>query len=721
MFILRNYRHIICILITAGLAALGIFVFSGSLWRVVESGRDLGTSIAYSFLDIFDLSDKITPTLTILPQTPPWFNVPNAPSVPDEPQIFLPSTWEKFVIQWNEYWTVWANLDTLLDYLIVLLEIVMYTITFSYYLFLFVMVGKQFFKRYLEKHNNDDDKDSSALKRFKRVMDYTYRPVRRFLVDLYVFIRNSVYWKIWAWLLALYVGLVSIGLETFAFLFYFTASFDFVSVYTWFYKIVYDFSIFFESVPLLIIIVSAVIVYEYICRKLGYDNLSHRECCNRGFLNERGVVTIVWGEMGVGKTALITDCMLSAEVQLRDDAYEVILECDMKFPNFTWATFERQLRQAIHFHVIYDVWSCRRWIRKKRALWDKANCKERIFGYDYERYGLTYDDKLKLVDIWSALEDYACAYLIYTVQSSLIVANYSVRVDSLLYDLENFPLWNSDFFKRDSRLLDSFSRHCKILDFDMLRLGRTMLENNPNRNAYGFGVYGITELDKERKNTPELKDVKADSDECNQKNDLFNVLLKMSRHACVIANRVFVKVFADLQRPDSLGADCRELGEVTYIDDKSSCEPVLPFFSLYYLFEVFIDWVFKPFSSLYAEYRFNRSDNTLPLYLFKNLEAKLQHIKERTRNVFGSQTLALELQSGRMDGQPKKRKWYRMPKKIYSRRYTTDCQQAIFERRAEYNYVGIDDLREYAEDMANGEELISQNSHMQVELLRCVA
>ena len=55
------------------------------------------------------------------------------------------------------------------------------------------------------------------------------------------------------------------------------------------------------------------------------------------------------------------------------------------------------------------------------------------------------------------------------------------------------------------------------------------------------------------------------------------------------------------------------------------------------------------------------------------------------------------------------------------RRYTTDCQQAIFERRAENNFIGIDDLREYADDMANGEELIYQNSHMQVELLRCVA
>ena len=111
----------------------------------------------------------------------------------------------------------------------------------------------------------------------------------------------------------------------------------------------------------------------------------------------------------------------------------------------------------------------------------------------------------------------------------------------------------------------------------------------------------------------------------------------------------------------------------------------------------------------------------MPLYLFKNVEATLQHIKERTRNVFGASGLTLELQSGRMDGKQQKRKWYRMPKKIYSRRYTTDCQQAIFERRAENNFIGIDDLREYAEDMANGEELIYQNSHMQVELLRCVA
>lgn len=717
MKILKHYRHIICIAVTITLVVLGVFVFNGSVWRVVESICDFATSFTYSFLDLFDLSDKSMLTLLNLPQKTPWSDFLYSPI----PKLFLPSTWGEFGVTWSKYWELWIDWRTFALYLLFIAEFVLNVMMYTYHFFLLYLLAKRLFRRYLRKHNNDDDKDSKRLTIFKRIMDKTYRPVRRFFVDLYVFIKNSVYWKIWACMLILYAGGFSIALVTLAFFSYFTSSFDFTSMYNWFYKIVWDLSLFFEIMPALLTIIGLVVAYELLCHYLGYKGLYHRERCNRGFLNERGVVTIVWGEMGVGKTALITDCMLSAEVQLRDDAYEIILESDMKFPNFTWATFERQLRQAIYFHVIYDVWSCRRWIRKKRAQWNKANCKERIFGYDYERYGLTYDDKLKEVNVWQVLEDYACAYLIYTVQSSLIIANYSVRVDSLLYDLDNFPLWNTDFFKRDSRLLDSFSRHCKILDFDMLRLGKIMLENNPNRNAYGFGVYGITELDKERKNTPELKDVKATEEECNQKNDLFNVLLKMSRHACVIANRVFVKVFADLQRPDSLGADCRELGEVTYIENKSDIEPVLPFFSLYYIFEWFIDLVFQPFADIYAEYRFNRSDNTLPLYLFKNAEAKLQHIKERTRNVFGSATLTLELQNGRMDGEPQKRKWYRMPKKIYSRRYTTDCQQAIFERRAEMNFIGVDDLREYAEDMANGEELIYQNSHMQVELLRCVA
>ena len=62
----------------------------------------------------------------------------------------------------------------------------------------------------------------------------------------------------------------------------------------------------------------------------------------------------------------------------------------------------------------------------------------------------------------------------------------------------------------------------------MLRLGHKMLENNPNRNAFGFGVYLVSEIDKERKNAPELMEVKRNTDECNQKNGLYVGYLRKS-------------------------------------------------------------------------------------------------------------------------------------------------------------------------------------------------
>ena len=68
-------------------------------------------------------------------------------------------------------------------------------------------------------------------------------------------------------------------------------------------------------------------------------------------------------------------------------------------------------------------------------------------------------------------------------------------------DIGNFPARDTDFFKRDSRLLDSFSRHAHILDFDSLRLGKKVLADNPRKDSFEFGVVVITEVGKERGNS----------------------------------------------------------------------------------------------------------------------------------------------------------------------------------------------------------------------------
>lgn len=707
-----NYRHIVCIAITLAFICVSVFVFPNALGRLIESGRDFGLSVAYYFCELFGIEYGFTPTVNDFPKFPffPSYG-DNVPAVP------LPDNVQDFQSNWARYWQLWTDKENFFGYLDGVANVMFVVCKIIIIALPFILLMWLLFRRYLKTENNDYDKDSRPLKAFKRFTAHTYRPVKKWVIELITFIKeHQPYYVIWAVLLAYNFNFITILLELLAFYFYFVMSFDVVNIYRQVYKLFLDLSVPFTFIPLWLWAIVAVVVLEVISRNIAYNRLYHRERRNRGFINERGVVTFVVGVMGVGKTLQITDMSLSTEVQFRDMAFEIILEIDMKFPHFPWINFENAIKQEIKNHNIYDLPSCRKWVRNACSAFLNSPCRENIFGYDYERYELVYDDKLKLRGIWAALEDYACAYFIYTVQSSLLLSNYSVRTDMLFSDLGNFPLWNGDFFKRDSRLMESYSRHAHILDFDMLRLGRKMLEDNPNRNAFGFGVYIISEIDKERKNTLELKEIKASSADCNQKNDLFNVLLKMSRHACVVANRVFVKIFADLQRPDSLGADARELGEIVEIKGKGEKTLALPFFAPFHIFNALFGWLYGKFENFYVQYRYNRADNTLFLYCLKSVTAVLNHYCERTLNTFGSQTLTLEVESGARDGEVKQSKYYRQSKKIYSKRYSTDCLSGIFETRAAVNTVGLDDMKEYADIMATNAELGLQNSHFQTEI-----
>ena len=62
-----DYRHIVCIAITLGFVALGIFKFFGSVGRVIEGGRDIGLSAAYYFCELFQIPHNITPTVNDFP------------------------------------------------------------------------------------------------------------------------------------------------------------------------------------------------------------------------------------------------------------------------------------------------------------------------------------------------------------------------------------------------------------------------------------------------------------------------------------------------------------------------------------------------------------------------------------------------------------------------------------------------------------------------------
>ena len=58
-----------------------------------------------------------------------------------------------------------------------------------------------------------------------------------------------------------------------------------------------------------------------------------------------------------------------------------------------------------------------------------------------------------------------------------------------------------------------------------------------------------------------------------------------------------------------------------------------------------------------------------------------------------------------------------MTKKIYSKRFSTDCFSDFFTEKALRSPVGIDDIKEYSTEKATFAELAEQNSYFVKDLL----
>ena len=293
----RIYKWI-SVAITLGFIAC-MYFFPNALGRLVESVRDFGLSCVYYFCEIFQIDHTIVPTVNDYPKIP-FFNFSRpSDSLPSAP---IPDTLEDFKAEWTAYWRLWATKDNLSAYLSALGNFLYYLAYALLILMPFILIFVILFRRYLKSGNTDHGRESKPLQIFKKLSDVTYRPIKRFLCDFADFLKATpVFLKIWAVLWAFYFNLFTIVIEFFAFYLYLVISFDFGSIYRQVYKLFLDLWVIFDFLPGWVIALAALWIFNLVCRNIGYAELYHRERRNRGFINERGVVTIVYGEMGTGK------------------------------------------------------------------------------------------------------------------------------------------------------------------------------------------------------------------------------------------------------------------------------------------------------------------------------------------------------------------------------------------------------------------------------------
>ena len=697
----RVFNICLSVLITAAFALLAVFVFSDSYLRFGEAVKDFGLSVGYYFCTLFGLEHNIVPSVTEYSSVMDW-------------DILLPSDLEGFTSQSESFFALlidgenfaayWSKVG---DVMLVLLKVV--AISLPCLLILGLLIWR-LYKSGNTKHN----RDTVPLRIFKKLSKCIYQPLKITIVSFVNFLReNRAVWILWVGIWVFNLNAASIVMGFLAYYFYFVLSFDVANLYVQVCKLFIDLQVIFGFFPWWIIAFVCWLLFDRWRKNIAQNRLRHFEARNCGFINELPIVSMACGSMGKKKTTLITDMVLSQEAMFRQKALEILQQNDMKFPYFPWIAFEDELRRCMEHGTVYNLASVKAWVALKRTRFIRhKNARTQLYGYDYARYGTTFDDSLKICRLFEVLETYAQAYFIYVIQSSLIVANYSVRTDNLMADNGNFPMWLTDFFPKRRR---PQSRHAHILDFDVLRLGRKVLENNPKAGSFEFGVVGITEIGKERGNNLELREIKKGADDTNQKNDLFNSWLKMCRHSATVDNFPFIKVFTDEQRPESWGADARDLADIINIASCGDMRLALPFYTIE---EMLSEWVFNRFLSLYYDFRFRRGDNTLLVHILKSVVAWLWRRNLRIYNRYGYSVLKIEKERGTMDGKTENKKYYLMSAKIYAQRFSTDCFSDYFNDMARRSYIGLADYLEYATEKASVEELRMQNSYFINSLYR---
>lgn len=703
----RISYHVIAALILAGIVVWGALRCDQAFLRFWESVRDFFHSIGY------------------------FFQFPVQPSVENFSYGMtesFPHAWEEFQTGAQALGARLISLENFLAYLQLLAHGLMYFV-YGFLVFLVVVVlpfGICLHKS-IKTQNRDYNKQTKPLRIFLKFYVHCYLPMKRFIRGFLKFFRQRKAYIIPILIAALlYMNVFTMLFEVIAWIFYFGASVDVPNLGTQAIKFCYDVVLMLSFLPWWAWCIVALCVINKLRWHRGFQKLKKSEDKLRKFILDRPIVSMICAPMREGKTKFLTSFVMSLEKIFRKQAKELMRDIDMKFPDFPWIVLEKMMQKEMKRHRIYTLVTAREWVdsicnvfqkhssdkgmmqRYRRHLSKEYGIclKTAFFGYDTKLFPTEYDCGLGKETIYENLRDYVQLYLIYTMPTSLILSNFPVRMDDDFDDAGNFPLWDDDFFKKDPSPLEK-SRFSHVLSQDSLRLGKVKNPDNPYKDALEFGGVGFTEIGKERGNQKDMEGVHKDADEVNQKNDLFNAQLKLIGHSATVYFNPFIRFVCDEQRPDSWGADARQLCDIITLCDKSPDKIVLPFFAIEQALYLITK---KVVGKLYDKQRYNRGDHTLSMWLFRAFYKKIYDHYKRIDSIFGGYNVAAKVEAGTRDQKIEKAKIFISKRKTHSKRYPTDAYRGFYSEKAKRSRMGLNDIPTYQGLMPTMEEYRLQES-----------
>lgn len=578
----------------------------------------------------------------------------------------------------------------------------------------------------LPGEEDPDELDAIVPEKASRQLDWFLRhilPIVQNVVDTLV-----EFWEFgagfWRSLLfvtwAINLNVASIAVSAVAAYFYILGTFDLSALLYQLAKLLVDLLVMLASAPAVFWVIPGYVILTFIRETVGDRRLRGHEASNREFIESLPLSSLITGWMASGKTATVTDIGLSYAAMLREKALDFMYTLNLQFREVPWRYVELTIeylftfRNAVYvdennqkrrFKGIFNLVGIRDYFDELRTEYNDKQLPEFCFGYNPDVQKAFNDNGLMVTDVFDAMCIYSQLYLIYYIDSSLIVSSYAVRDGLKRIDNGHFPLFDVDFFDRTSYDAGEAYLMSHIIDYDMFRMGKKFDHRNPNVGVFEFGTVLMSEKGKERGNAVENQHFKKDEPSANPKNDLFDLELKMRRHAATVNYYTFAKFFSDEQRPESVGANEREVSQVIHMDGVHKEGVFCPFFTLT---AAAGDWIRSSFKNFYYQYRNLRSDQTLMVYLLNHLVGGICGYVEKYRNLYGYKTMQLRLEDG-TDG---RKAYYTITKqKLYSGRYSTDCLQGVYVDKIRDCRRSLSDLETYESITATPDELQKQNSY----------
>ena len=697
-----NYRHWVSLALILGTVALGVFVYEYPFYRLIEAFADFGKAVAYCFADLFGMADELPFEQTVIQFS--------RVDVQQHLGIDLREIYRRLAGLWDEIF-VMRNFVEYLTFLFMGLIKILYSFCWLMIVALAVVVP---IVLTWDGVNNNYNEDTRPLRWFKRWIARPCRAVKLWLEDFLAFFRSAGWWTLFLGLWLLYFGAWTVIVEFLAYYFWLLAAFDFTTLPVQLLKLIVDVLLGLNVLPWPCWAV--IFLWLYDRWRLGYaeDRLYALDAHNKRILEAVPMCNYIVAMPRTGKDMMMNSMALTFAAMDRATSLEILNDNMKRFPRFPWIIFELWLKEQIMDGKI------RSWVTARDATRAEYAWQEfigRFWDYEKHLYPMTFNDGLKIITLRDSLEEYAQAYFTYTLTTSYLVSNAPVRDDFIIQDEGNFVIVDTDYLCREPELIPKISKYSHIVDWDMFRLGVKVLEKNPNVGAFEFGILVFTEIDKERKNNDQLKETKAKDQECNQKNDLFNLWMKMSGHGAMLANRCLLHVLTNAQRPSSWGADGHELCAVMHIEKHKGEDYTLPFF---WLEKALIKRFLKWWDKLFDESRFRWGDHHLITWLGQGLAAMLFRYVVCRGNLYGYYGQKIMTETGTSDDHKnfEDMTYNVIFRTAYAERYASDYFKAFANMQTERCEIGFNDLPTYAGKYPTIAEMQLSHSHLNNDLFK---